>query len=190
MPSGPHLVIKHMVCRRCIQTVERAARELGLVPTAVDLGELQLEEPLRADQLTALQQRLETEGFEIAESETARLINKTKSLIIQRIHHDPANASLKLSAFLAKETGTDFDRLSRLFSATESITIERYAMLQRIERVKELLAYGDQTVAQIADETGFSSAAHLSANFKQVSGMTPTQFRNLGARGRRPLDEV
>lgn len=191
-PSRPQtqLVIKHMVCRRCIQTVDRIVREAGLFPAKVALGELVLSGPLSRDQLSILKDRLERVGFEIAESETAQLISKVKSLIIDRIHHRRGDPELKLSTYLARETHTDYSRLSKLFSTTESITIERYATLQKVERVKELLAYGEMTISEIADELDYSSAAHLSAQFRQITGMSPSEFRELGNRGRRSLDSV
>ena len=190
MSDPAALTIKHMVCRRCIQTVDRVVREAGLNPASIELGDLRLSRAPSPEELKSLQKKLEAAGFELAESETARLVSKVKALIIDRVHHDATAPPLKLSAFLAEETHTDYRRLSKLFSATESITIERYATLQKVEKVKELLAYAEQTVAEIADALGYSSAAHLSAQFKQTTGLTPTQFRALGSRGRRSLDSI
>ncbi|HSH09945.1 MAG TPA: helix-turn-helix transcriptional regulator [Oceanipulchritudo sp.] len=184
------VVIKHMVCQRCIETVGRIVREAGQEPLYVGLGELVLARIPDGESMEVLRKRLRAAGFDVAESETARLVSKVKSLIVERTHYNRGDSGLKLSAYLAQETGTDYDRLSRIFSATESITIERYATLQKIERVKELLAYGEMNVSEIADELGYSSAAHLSGQFKQVTGMTPSEFRELGARGRNQLDSL
>ena len=184
------LIIKNMVCRRCIQTVERIAREAGLVPDKLELGEIILPHPPAAEQARVLRAGLEEAGFAILESESARLINQVKSLIIDRIHHGQGSSALKLSAYLAQETHSDYSRLSKLFSATESVTIERYATLQRVERVKELLTYGELSISEIADELEYSSAAHLSSQFKQMTGMSPSAFRELGNRGRQSLDSV
>ncbi|MGZ0655849.1 helix-turn-helix domain-containing protein [Coraliomargarita sp. W4R53] len=181
--------IKHMVCPRCIQAVERIVRELGLEPIAVVLGEVTLKSQPSAQQLDVLKDRLEAAGFAFTETESARLINQVKSFIIDRIHHG-GDSSLKLSVELAQHTHCEYSRLSKLFSMSECITIERYAALQRIEKVKELLVYDEQNISEIALFLDYSSPAHLTAQFKKITGMTPSQFRALGVGGRRGLDAV
>lgn len=181
--------IKHMVCPRCIQAVERIVRELELEPTSVVLGEVTFKSQPTAQKLDVLKDRLEAAGFAFTETESARLINQVKTFIIDRIHHG-GDASLKLSAELAQHTHCEYSRLSKLFSLSECITIERYAALQRIEKVKELLVYGEQNISEVALFLDYSSPAHLTAQFKQITGMTPTQFRALGVGGRRSLDAV
>ncbi|MGJ8653171.1 MAG: helix-turn-helix domain-containing protein [Opitutaceae bacterium] len=184
------LSIKHMVCARCIEAVRRLALESGLTPTAVVLGEVSLADDCDARQLRVFRDKLEASGFAINETEHERLINQVKTLVIDRIHFGGGDTLLKLSVDLAQHTHCEYSRLSKLFSATESITIERYAALQRIEKVKELLVYQEQTISEIADSLGYSSAAHLTTQFKNITGMTPSQFRALGVSGRRSLDAV
>lgn len=180
-----------MVCARCIEAVTQIAQKIGLKPTSIVLGEISFSSPLDSQQMHAFREELEARGFAINETENERLINKVKTLIINRIHsYDGDNTPLKLSAELTLKTHCDYSRLSKLFSATEGITIERYATLQRVEKVKELLVYETQTISEIADTLSYSSPAHLTTQFKNVTGMTPSQFRELGASGRRALDAV
>lgn len=182
--------IKHMVCPRCIETVERLARESGLRPASVVLGELTLQEPGTAAAMATFRGKLEAAGFAFTETEGARLIQKVKTYIIERIHYGKGTPELNLSVELARHTACEYSRLSKLFSMTESITIERFAALLRVEKVKEMLSYGEQSIAEIAMDLGYSSPAHLSADFKKITGMTPSAFRQLGVRGRRGLDQI
>lgn len=179
-----------MVCARCIEAVTQIAHEIGLKPTSIILGEISFNSPLDSQQMHAFREELEVRGFAINETEHERLINQVKSLIIERIHFHSGDTPLKLSAELMLKTHCDYSRLSKLFSATEGITIERYATLQRVEKVKEFLVYEAQTISEIADALCYSSPAHLTTQFKNVTGMTPSQFRALGASGRRALDAV
>jgi len=182
--------IKHMVCPRCIQTVDRLARESGLEPASVVLGELTLAKPGTEAAMAVFREKLEAAGFAFTESESARLIQKVKTYIIERIHYGKGTQVLNLSEELAQHTACEYSRLSKLFSLTESMTIERYAALQRVEKVKEMLSYGEQSISEIALDLDYSSPAHLSADFKKITGMTPSAFRQLGVRGRRGLDEI
>lgn len=184
------LVIRNMVCDRCKAAVVHVFQELGLTLAHVDLGEAELAEPVTNDQLTTIRVVLQQRGFELVDSKEASIIEAVKAAIIKHIHHDGGEQRrVKLSTFLADRIHRDYSSLSSLFSQVEGITIEQYFLLQRLERVKELIRYDERTLSEIADSAGFSSVAHLSAQFKKFTGMTPSAFKAMGA-GRIPLDQV
>ncbi|MCM1111257.1 MAG: helix-turn-helix domain-containing protein [Clostridium sp.] len=182
------LHIKNMVCRRCVMTVEDICRDLGIGGAKVSLGSVEFEEKPADQTLSLLYDRLEDVGFEPLESGELVLLEKVKALV-RTYARSSRDRSLKLSAYIGESTGEDFWAVSRLFSSLEGRTIQRYLMLQRIEYVKELLLDDRQTLAEIADETGFSSVAHLSSTFKKVTGVTLSDFRLRGG-SRTPLDQV
>lgn len=186
------LFIKNMVCPRCISAVETTLNEMGMPPLYVRLGEARLETTPSPANLTELGGRLQRQGFELLDDTRRRQIDQIKTLIIERIHYppddQPGKKTRSLSDHLSRRLHREYSQLSKLFSETEGITIEQYAILQRIEKVKELLTYNEMSLGQIADQLNYSSIAHLSAQFKKVTGLTPTQFKAQGIR--RPLDGV
>lgn len=187
------LYIKNMVCPRCIRTVERLLKEQNLSVKNVQLGEAELFDEPDPAQLAALRESLELEGFDLLDNRNSRLVEQIKNLIISEIHHAAGKKpeTMNFSDFLADETGHEYSQLSKLFSLVEGITIEKYLIAQRIERVKELLVYGEQTLSEIAWQTGYSSTQHLSKQFRQVTGMTPTEFKSGHERhDRKTLDAV
>lgn len=184
------LFIKNMVCPRCIAAVETTLNDLGMPLLYVRLGEARLATTPTAANLARLGKRLKSQGFELLDDTRRRQIEQIKTLIIERIHYPPddhrGKVSQSLSDQLSRHLHREYSQLSKLFSETEGITIEQYAILQRIEKVKELLTYNEMSLGQISDQLNYSSIAHLSAQFKKVTGLTPTQFRAQGIR--RPLD--
>lgn len=187
------LHIRNMVCNRCIMVVRDTLQELGMKPHTVGLGLVELTEAPTDAQRTVLRTALEALGFELIDDRREQWIERIRNAVIERIHHGGDDPRLSLSEYLAERLGRDYDTLSRLFSEETGSTIEKYLIAQRIERAKELLSYGEQTLSQIADELHYSSVAYLSAQFKSVTGMTPSAFRARQARTgaeRRPLDEV
>ncbi len=176
-----------MVCPRCIAAVEAVFTDLGMLPLYIRLGEVSLETPPTAGQLTELAVRLKRLGFELLDDIRSRQIEQMKTLIIGRIHYADQQEGA-LSDLLSRSLHKEYSQLSKLFSETEGITIEQFAILQRIEKVKELLTYNETSLSEIAYSLGYSSVAHLSAQFKKVTGLTPTQFKAQGIR--RPLDGV
>jgi len=191
LPGTLHLLtIRNMVCDRCRAAVNRVLPHAGLAVNHVDLGEVELERAPDAAQLDAARIALQAEGFELVDDHEAATINRIKTAIVQLVHHQgDADGRVKLSEYLSGLLHKEYSGLSALFSQVEGITIEHYFMLQRLERVKELIRYGELTMSEIAHRTGFSSVAHLSAQFKKLTGMTPTAFRAMGG-GRLPLDRV
>ncbi|EDY83038.1 transcriptional regulator, AraC family protein [Verrucomicrobiia bacterium DG1235] len=184
------IAIKHMVCPRCVTSVESIAARLGLQVESVSLGEVKLGQPLAEAELRSFAEALESRGFEILVSKDRRLINRIKSLILERIHYADISSPLKLSAYLAESLNHDYSYLSKVFSSVEAVTVERYSMLQRIERGKELLSYGELNITEIAELLDFSSAAHFSAQFKRETGMSPSQFKKSDRPARRSLDSI
>lgn len=185
------LFIKNMVCARCERMVQRLLTGIGLQVRTVRLGEADIEGEPTPAQLEALRAALHSEGLELLDDRTSRLVGQVKNLVVQEIHHTPQKPeAMNFSDFLSKKAGYDYSHLSRLFSSVEGVTIEKFIIAQKIERVKELLVYDELTMGEIAWRLGYSSSQHLSNQFRQVTGMTPTQFKGHHGQGRRRLDEL
>jgi AraC-like DNA-binding protein len=184
------LTIKNMVCDRCRTAVEHILHGQGLPVLHIDLGEVELTLDPSAKKLDLLRTALEKQGFELVDEREAVMIARIKAAIVKLVHHDDAaRGRVKLSEHLASALNRNYSALSTLFSQVEGISIEHYFLLQRMERVKEMIRYGEHSLSEIADSTGFSSVAHLSGQFKKLTGMTPSAFKTLSG-GRTPLDEV
>ncbi|MGZ3839387.1 MAG: helix-turn-helix domain-containing protein [Flavisolibacter sp.] len=185
------LYVKNMVCDRCILMVKQRLAALSIDFSKVELGEISLNKPLSGEDFLALKDALHPLGFELLDDRKASLVTQIKSCIIKYIHgDDDAVQNKKLSVLLSEKLGADYHSLSSLFSSIEGITIEKYVILQRIERAKELLEYNELSLNQIADKLYYSSVQHLSQQFKKVSGLTPSQYKQSKEAGRKPLDEV
>lgn len=188
------LYIKNMVCNRCILVVQNELLKIGIQPMHVALGEVELkEEYLDKKTLDQLDAALKLLGFERIDDRKARLIEKTKNIIIQIIHHsDQIDLHLNWSEFLSRELHYEYNYLSSLFSSLEGITLEQYIIRQKIERVKELLLYNELTLNEIAYKLGYSSVQHLSGQFKKITGFTPSVLKKSRQldQNRKPLDAV
>ena len=181
-----------MVCDRCIMLVTQRLKDLSIRYDKVQLGEINLNEPLSKQQEDALKEELKTLGFELVEDRKTSIVTRIKSSIIKYIHGDADEraGNKKISVLLSETLGADYSSLSALFSATEGITIEKYVILQRIEKVKELLEYNEHSLSQIADLLSYSSVQHLSQQFRKVTGLTPSTYKQAKNSGRQPLDQV
>jgi AraC family transcriptional regulator len=187
MPETIH--IKNMVCNRCIKVVQDEFEKLGLEVLNIKLGEVTVTNKKKVDK-AVIKKVLEENGFELLDSRKASMIEKIKNTIIKTIQRkEGIDTDLNFSQLLQNEVGNEYHYLSTLFSSTEGITIERYIILQRIEKAKELLVYDELTLSQIAYRLGYSSVAHLSAQFKKVTGFTPSDFKK-SHQHRKPLDKV
>lgn len=184
------LRIKNMVCPRCVAAVRAAIERSGFMALGVRLGEADIVPDPDAAGLARLRGDLEALGFELLDDRRAQLVERIKTAVIELVHYDDRPLRVNLSDWIAGRTGADYGSASRLFSEMCGITVEKYFIAQKIERVKELLVYGGLSLAQIADAVGYSSAAHLSRQFKSVTGLTPSRFRRLGELRRRSLDEI
>lgn len=183
------LLIKNMVCRHCVKAVEKVMKEAGIDNAVVELGRVTVPvDNIDSDRLAVIDRLLAEEGFERITDSESRLVERVKLAILHHVRNEE-ECRYNLSACLESHLGINYDAASRIFSHAEGRTIERYHSLQRIELVKELLAGGDLTLAEIADKTGYSSAAHLSRRFKEITGMTPTQYVAEGCK-RTPLPEI
>lgn len=170
--------------------VRQELEQLGLQPGRVTLGEVVLDRSLTAEEKEKLSQRLQTLGFALINDRKSRLIEKIKTLIVDLVHQQSGALHSNLSDYLAAQLHHDYHYLSNLFSEVEGCTIEKYFIAQKIERVKELLVYDEWSLSEIADQLHYSSVAHLSAQFKKVTGLTPSHFKNIRSARRKPLDEV
>jgi len=186
------IYIKHMVCDRCKMSITSLLKSLGLAPRSVELGEVDFGDtaPTQA-QLATLREKLRPLGFEMIDDKKSQLIAGIKKAIIELVHQAAETNSLKTSDYLSKKLHYDYNYLSNLFSVIEGITIEQYLINQKIERAKELLVYDEMTLTEIALRLEYSSVAHLSRQFKKVTGLTPSYFRQLrDAKSRQSLDKV
>ncbi len=190
--TGNILYIKNMVCNRCIKVVKDELTKLKVNVRNISLGEVETVLPLNKLPLTTIREALERNGFELIEDKKAKVVEKIKNFIIKTIYEKETllGENVKFSTLLEKELGLEYHYLSNLFSSQESITIEQYIILQKIERAKELLKYGELTLSEIAYKLGYSSVQHLSNQFRKVTGFSASQFKNLTNNMRKSLDKV
>jgi len=185
-----YLYIKNMVCNRCIMVVHDQLTKLGLKPGFVELGKVGFHDKITSGQRELIKKTLEPLGFELIDDKRMRLIEQVKNAIIDLVHGKNNHLDVNLSDYLAHKVHHDYSQISHLFSEIENTTVEKYFIAQKIERVKELLVYDELTLNEIADLLNYSSTAHLSAQFKKVTGLTPSHFKKIKENKRKPLDEV
>ncbi len=179
-----------MVCNRCIMVVQNELEKFGLEFTHIKLGEVTLAKELTATDRTLLEQKLVALGFEVIDDKKSRIIEKIKNIIIDLVHHQDNDTKNNLSDILSEKINHDYNYLSNLFSEVEGTTIEKYFIAQKIEKIKELLVYDELSLSEIALRLNYSSVAYLSNQFKKVTGLTPSYFKQIRAEKRKPLDEV
>lgn len=184
------LYIKNMVCDRCRMAVDKTLRDNGFKPVSVELGEAVVEGGMPQDKRKKIASDLKDLGFELLDDKRLQVIEKIKSTIIDLVHYRDSNSVVNLSDYIADKLHSDYSSLSRLFSEFTGMTIERYYIEQRIERVKELICYDELSLTQIALQLNYSSVAYLSSQFKSVTGMTPSQFKSLRENKRKALDKI
>lgn len=186
------LHIKNMVCNRCIKVVKEEIEKLHYCIEKIELGEVVITSDKEKINLEKIKKVLEENGFELIDSRNANIIERIKILIINLIHHQSIEnlPDINLSKEIVNETGLSYQYVSSLFSSTEGITIEKFIINQKIEKVKELLVYDELTLSEIAYNLGYSSVQHLSNQFKKITGLTPTYFKRLKEKKRKPLDNI
>jgi AraC family transcriptional regulator len=191
MPSTT-LLVKNMVCHRCILAVEDILRNESILFQKVIFGEIHLQDELSPDNKERLINKFKAIGFELIDNHNTALIEKIKQLVIKKARNEvgETESNTKLSLYLSNSVSHEYTYLSSLFSSVEGRTIENYFIEQRIEKAKELLVYGQLTLSQIAFELEYSSTAHLSTQFKKITGLTPTYFKELGVAKRKSLDKI
>lgn len=183
-----NLYIKNMVCNRCINAVKSLLEEMNISYSSVQLGEAVIQKELSQKQIAVLKEKLTKLGFELLDDTKRKLIEKIKTVIIEQVHYGKGDDRYSLSQVLSSSLHKDYSYLSNLFSAVEGTTIEKYLINQKIEKAKELLVYNELSLSEIAFQLGYSSVAHLSSQFKKVTGLTPTHFKTLGHR--KTIDSV
>ncbi|MDP4206412.1 MAG: AraC family transcriptional regulator, partial [Bacteroidota bacterium] len=159
------IYIKNMVCNRCIMVVRDEFEKLGHPPVNIKLGEVEIETDLSSEEMDGISHRLNELGFELIDNSQSRVIEKIKTAIIQLVHYNDEPLDINFSRYIETQLHKDYNYLSTLFSGIEGITIEKYYIHQKIERVKELLVYDELTLSEIADKMGYSSVAYLSNQF-------------------------
>lgn len=183
------IYIKNMVCNRCIMVVAGIFRDAGLSESRVQMGKVFVEVPFFEEKQILISSHLKAVGFEIINDSKSRLIERIKNIIIDLVYN-PEDIKVNYSHYLADELNLEYNYLSTLFSSVEGTTIEKFTINMKTERVKELLVYDEKTLSEIAFEMGYSSTAHLSAQFKKVTGFTPTWFKNLAEQKRKSINNV
>ena len=178
-----------MVCPRCILAVEQTLEEMQIPYQSVHLGTAIVNLPAEKIDFDELGNRLYQIGFELLKDKNEQLIEQIKTLIIDYIHYQGKH-SQNISEFLTGHTGKDYSFLSKSFSKKENITIEKYVILQKVEKIKELLTYDELSISEISYQLEYSSVQHLSAQFKKITGLTPSQFKKEKKLHRRFLDDV
>ncbi len=184
------LFIKNMVCHRCVIAVRRELEKLNLKITQMNLGEVELQKSPTAKQFRQLADRLNSLGFEILDDHKQKQIEKIKGLLIEKVQSGDIEEHFSIIQFLSSALHKDYSYISRLFSEVEGVTLEHFFLLQKIEKVKEWLVYGEMNLSEISYKLGYSSVAHLSSQFMKITGLTPSHFKKIGSSHRKPLDKV
>ena len=184
------IFIKNMVCGRCIAAVETIFSEAKIPLKSIVLGEIETEQNLSQKQLDSIEKRLAEIGFERIKDSAHQLIEKIKNLIIKKITDLDISEDFLLSDYLSSKLHKDYSLLSKIFSQNENNTLEQFFILQKIEKVKELLLYNEFTLTEMAGKLGYKSVQHLSTQFKVTTGFTPTEFKKLKIHHRKALDQI
>lgn len=184
------LYIKYMVSTRCKMAVKEELKKLGLHYIVVDLGEVEIMETLSSDQIADLKAALLPSGLELMDDKRAVLIEKIQNVITEMVHHSGEMPKVNYSDFISEKLNYDYTYLSNLFSEVKGITIQQFIIIHKIERAKELLCYEELSLTEISYKLHYSSVAHLSNQFKKVTGLSPTNYKLLKDKMRNPIDEI
>lgn len=184
------LYIKNMVCNRCKMVVKSELEKLGLRPHAVELGEVEIADDLQGYQRQDVHAALQKFGFALLDDKKSVIIERIKNLIVDLVQNKNNQLQTNLSDYLSNELRHDYTYITNLFTQVEGTTIEQYFIAQKIEQVKELLVYDELSLSEIAYQLNYSSVAHLSTQFKKVTGFTPSHFKQLKEKKRNPLEEL
>lgn len=179
-----------MVSNRCKMAVKDALRKLKLHFVVVDLGEVDIMENISEEQRFQLKLELFNSGLELMDDKRAMLIEKIKNVIIEMVHHSEEAIKINFSDFLSEKLNHDYTYLSNLFSEVQGTTIEQFIIVHKIERIKELIIYGELNITEIAWKMNYSSVAHLSNQFKKVTGLSPSHFKQMKNKRRSPIEEI
>jgi AraC-like DNA-binding protein len=184
------LYIKYMVSNRCKMAVKEELKKLGLHFIVVDLGEVEIMETISLDQREKLKVSLLDSGLELMDDKRAVLIEKIKNTIIEMIHHSDEMIKTNFSDYLSAKLNHDYTYLANLFSEVQGTTIEHFIINHKIERIKELIIYDELNITEIAWKMNYSSVAHLSNQFKKVTGLSPSHFKQLKDKRRSQIEDI
>jgi AraC-like DNA-binding protein len=184
------LHIKNMVSNRCKMIVKSELEKLGLHFMVLGLGEVEIMETLSDEKQTVLNDRLNEWGLSLMSDKKSIMIEKIKNTIIELIHYTDKQIKINFSDYLSQKLNYDYTYLSNIFKENQGTTIEHFLLTHRIEKAKELLVYDELNVTEIADKLHFSNVAHLSNQFKKMTGLTPSYYKHLKLKRRNPLENV
>ena len=184
------LFIKYMVSNRCKILVKEELKKLNLHFIVVDLGEIEIMEDITQEQRELLKLALIDTGLELMDDKRAILIERIKNVIIEMVHHADDWPQINYSDYISQKLHHDYTYLSNIFSAVKGITIQQYIIIHKIEVAKELLMYDELNLTEISYKLNYSSVAHLSNQFKKITGLTPSQFKQLKEKSRIPIEEI
>lgn len=179
-----------MVSNRCKMAVNELFRKLGMHVLSVELGEVDVSDSISEDNMILLRKELHNIGFELLEDKRTVLIEKIKTTIIDMVHNSDEIIKVNFSDYLSDKLNYDYTYLANIFSEIQGISIEHFIISHKIERIKELIIYDELNITQIADMMNYSSVAHLSMQFKKVTGLTPTSFKKLKLKKREAIEDI
>lgn len=179
-----------MVSNRCKLAVREELKKLGLHFIVVDLGEVEIMENISSEKRELLKRALLDSGLELTDDKKTILIEKIKNIVIEMIHHSEEIIKVNFSDYLSEKLGQNYTYLANMFSEVHGTTIEHFIISHKVERIKELMIYGEHTVTQIAWKMGYSSVAHLSSQFKKATGLSPSHFKQLKEKRRTSIEEI
>ncbi len=184
------IYIKYMVSLRCKMIVKEELTKLGLHDVAVDLGMVEIFGEITQVQRSQLKKNLEQSGLEVLDDKRSILIEKIKNVIIEMIHYADELPEINYSDYISQKLGLNYTYMANIFSEVKGVTIQQYIIIHKIEKVKELILYDELNLTEIAYKLGYSSVAHLSNQFKKITGLTPSFFRQLKDKRRTPLEDM
>ncbi len=179
-----------MVSNRCKMVVKEALTKMGLHFVIVDLGEIEIMENLTDDQRMELKKMLFKVGLELMDDKKAMIIERIKNVIIEMVHYPDVHIKVKFSNYLSEKLNYDYTYMANLFSEVQGTTIEQFIISHKVERIKELIIYGELNITEIAHRMNYSNLAHLSSQFKKVTGLSPSHFKKLKDKRRSPIEDI
>lgn len=184
------LVIKNMICSRCLKVIQQDMKSLGIEILELSMGRLKFRFPKGSITLSEINAVLAEDDFEIIKDKNEVITEKVKLVLVDLVNHLPVTLNKKLSDYLTSKIGKDYWTLSKIFSKTTNLTIERYFILLKIEKAKEMIEYDEMNFSEIAYELGYNNIYHLSGQFKQVTGISMSEYKQMDCKQRSPLNKI
>lgn len=184
------IYVKNMACESCKIVVKAALEEMGISPVKVELGEIETREVITDDEKKELNIKIKNAGLELLEKKQGVLIEKIRQVMVDYVYNSDEKPNIKFSVLLSKELNHSYTYLANFFSEVEATTIEQFVIALKIERAKELILFGEDSFSEIADKLHYSSVAHFSTQFKKVTGLTPSHFRELKEKRRITIQNI